>query len=472
MTPDHPLQFVKAIGRYAAIPVRRYKARGKPPAIVLGFSPWKTFINDWLSEYTVHRRGNKFTKYEFYTSIVPLVLSDPRSKVYVWGVKAPTFVFRFCKRFRIPLIKVEDGFIRSVALGATKAPPLSICMDPKTLYFDATEPSTLEDLLNYHQFDDDLIARARNGIETLLASRLSKYNVGEAVPIEAIYGPKTRKRVLVIGQVEGDMSLARGCAKPMNNNDLVWIAAMENPGAQIIYKPHPEVIHGTRKDPPQSDPRQVEGVAEVLYKDISLADALETVDHVYTLTSLAGFEALLRGIKVTCLGAPFYSGWGLTDDRQNVPRRRRRLKIEELFAAAYILYPKYYNPYKKEMIEFEEALALLSTMKASAQRLQEMKMRARAEKEAAAVLVKAGEKAEARTKTKVDSGKSIATASKSNDDVAGEIARLVLRIIDQSGLSLRSGTAETQKNKDAEKSKAMTSQKDKPKAIGSRKKVA
>ena len=33
-----------------------------------------------------------------------------------------------------------------------------------------------------------------------------------------------------------------------------------------------------------------------------------------TMTSLAGFEALLRGKPVTTHGQPFYAGWGLTED--------------------------------------------------------------------------------------------------------------------------------------------------------------
>ena len=59
---------------------------------------------------------------------------------------------------------------------------------------------------------------------------------------------------------------------------------------------------------------------------------------------MSGFEALMRGKKVTCIGAPFYSNWGLTDDRQIVTRRKNyNLSIEQLFYAAYIDYPIYLN---------------------------------------------------------------------------------------------------------------------------------
>src|SRR3546814_2549925 len=80
------------------------------------------------------------------------------------------------------------------------------------------------------------------------------------------------------------MSILKVCDRPITNNELVSIAASENPDAQIIYKPHPEVIRGTRQDSSHSSPRDVEHIADVIYEDISLADALDTVDHVYTIT--------------------------------------------------------------------------------------------------------------------------------------------------------------------------------------------
>jgi capsular polysaccharide export protein len=59
---------------------------------------------------------------------------------------------------------------------------------------------------------------------------------------------------------------------------------------------------------------------------------------------LSGFEALLRGRRVVTHGRPFYAGWGLTEDRDPPPRRGRRLSLDELVAAALILYPRYRDP--------------------------------------------------------------------------------------------------------------------------------
>ncbi len=76
-----------------------------------------------------------------------------------------------------------------------------------------------------------------------------------------------------------------------------------------------------------------------------IAALLDQVDKVWTMTSLTGFEALLRGVPVTTLGAPFYAGWGLTEDRGSVPpRRRAQVSLEALVHAALIDYPRYRDP--------------------------------------------------------------------------------------------------------------------------------
>jgi capsular polysaccharide export protein len=69
------------------------------------------------------------------------------------------------------------------------------------------------------------------------------------------------------------------------------------------------------------------------------------VDEVHVNTSLAGFEALLRGKCVTTHGVPFYAGWGLTRDLGPVPvRRTARRSLDELVAATLLQYPRYLDP--------------------------------------------------------------------------------------------------------------------------------
>ncbi|WP_236096565.1 capsular polysaccharide export protein, LipB/KpsS family [Bacillus sp. SB49] len=336
----------------------------KTVAFMIGFSLWKRdHVQSFYPEYQMifveekQSVGKTLKQAKQYDDVVFIV----------WGYKEHQKMKSFAQNYGIPLYRMEDGFIRSVDLGAAHSIPLSMCLDSKALYYDSTEASDLEDILNNHPFseDNELMDKARTTMKLLTNLEISKYNNVSKKNTEKIYGPKTQKRILVVGQVEDDASIAKGSARKMTNNDLVWLAKTENPDAQIIYKPHPDVLFGKRAM--QSNPEDVAHIAQVIREPLSLNDAFKTIDHVYTITSLAGFEALIRGISVTTVGAPFYSGWGLTDDRQEVARRNRTLTIDEIFAAAYLLYPKYISPFTKEEISAEEAVRIIERMRSAIQ---------------------------------------------------------------------------------------------------------
>ncbi|PDT81762.1 capsular polysaccharide biosynthesis protein [Sinorhizobium sp. BJ1] len=287
------------------------------------------------------------------------ILDEGPCEVFVWGADLPPALAAIAAAQSIAVWFVEDGFLRSARPSASRTPPLSLALDSRTPYFDCRRPSDLEVLLSTHDFKADaaLMERARAGIALLLDSGISKYNGGPHRTAEEVYGAKTRKRVLVVGQVEDDASIRYGCPSPMTNNGLVRLAAAEQPEAQILYKPHPDVVSRVR--PARSDPAEVAHLCEVITESLPLAEALRTIDHVYTITSLAGFEALMRGIKVTTAGSPFYASWGLTDDRQPHPRRGRQLSLEALFAGAYLLYPRYLDPVTGEQTSFEATVAAI-----------------------------------------------------------------------------------------------------------------
>ena len=111
----------------------------------------------------------------------------------------------------------------------------------------------------------------------------------------------------------------------------------------ILYKPLPDVEAGLRTG--QIPPDALEKLADMVLPRTNPADLLDRVDEVWTMTSLMGFEALLRGVKVTTTGAPFYAGWGLTRDLGRIPARRAaRPTIEGLAHATLIDYPRYHDP--------------------------------------------------------------------------------------------------------------------------------
>lgn len=284
----------------------------------------------------------------------------------VWGRKNPVPLAEGAT-----VVRLEDGFIRSVGLGADLVRPLSWVMDQRGIYYDATCPSDLELILQNGHFDEGLLMRAQSLRERMVAGGLTKYNVGtsgwQRPEKRFLHGGKEevvlRRVILVPGQVESDASLAYGAPGICRNLDLLRAVRAANPGAYVVYKPHPDVVAGLR--------RKGLGEADAAFwcdevlVDISMGELLLLVDEVHTLTSLAGFEALLRGKKVACYGQPFYAGWGLTEDILPVTRRTRHLSIDELVAGVLILYPTYVSRATGKFTTPERALDELLAWRAS-----------------------------------------------------------------------------------------------------------
>ncbi len=232
--------------------------------------------------------------------------------IAVWASRAPAGFAEYCAERGIPVLWVEDGFIRSAGLGAGYMPAASYTLDPAGPYYDPAIRSGLITLLEEARFDPALLARARRLRERIVAAGVSKYNLGGAAPAlpPAAQG---RKRILVPGQVADDLSVLRGGGRIRSNLELLEAVRAENPDAFLIYKPHPDVVAGHRKG---AVPRAtLARLADAVLPAADITALIAAADEVHTLTSLAGFEALLRGKRVVTWGRPFYAGWGLTEDR-------------------------------------------------------------------------------------------------------------------------------------------------------------
>lgn len=250
-----------------------------------------------------------------------------------------------------PCLRVEDGFLRSRGLGAELVPPMSLVTDDLGIYYDPTRPSRLEVLIAT-PLTDFQRARTQALLARLKAKGLSKYNLGGAVP-----DLPTGHCILVPGQVEDDASIRLGAGEVRTNLALLKAARTANPGAVILYKPHPDVEAGLRPGAVDAN-----GLADMVVSATNPAALLDQVQEVWTMTSLLGFEALIRGVSVTCLGAPFYAGWGLTRDLWQVPdRRTARPDLEQLVHAALIAYPRYWDPVSRRPCPPEVALDRLAT---------------------------------------------------------------------------------------------------------------
>ena len=279
-------------------------------------------------------------------------ISDSNERILVWGMPQ-------LEGQKINAIsRIEDGFIRSIGLGVHFNKPVSLVCDHSGIYFDASKPSDLETLLNNEAFTDWQLIRARKVIELLNALELTKYNVGHSFDSPL---PNNQRIILVPGQVEQDASIRFGSPDIKTNSALLLTVRKHNPDAFIIYKPHPDVVVGQRDD------GQWQGdyltAADCVVDDCSMSSLLERVDEVHTMTSLTGFEALLRGKVVHTYGLPFYAGWGLTIDALYCARRQRIRSLEELVFATLVLYPTYVDPLSRQTCTVEQAIKRLHQLK-------------------------------------------------------------------------------------------------------------
>jgi capsular polysaccharide export protein len=274
----------------------------------------------------------------------------------VWASRDNRRIEAACRTAGVGLRRVEDGFIRSAGLGASFVSPRSLVLDDSGIYYDATAPSDLETLLQTGEIPGAIVERARRLRERLVAAGTTKYNVGAGRNLAIDSGG--RAIVLVPGQVEDDASITRGSPRIKRNAELLAAVRARHPDAFIVYKPHPDVEAGFRRG--KVTPREVAAFADRVVTRASIVALIEACERVETMTSLAGFEALLRGKPVTTHGQPFYAGWGLTEDLAPVPRRTRRCSIDELTAAALLLYPRYLDPKSGLPCEAERTIALIA----------------------------------------------------------------------------------------------------------------
>jgi capsular polysaccharide export protein len=259
--------------------------------------------------------------------------------VAAWKSRTPPATLAGLEQAGAEVIEVEDGFIRSIGLGADCVPPLSIVVDRAGIYFDPRRPSDLENILLHCDFPRELTDRAKRLRASIVAGGVSKYGAGTAREIRR----NDRRHVLVVGQVEDDRSVQCGGGAVDSNVELLRRARRAEPEAFILYKPHPDVEAAHRKG--AIDDATAMAFADEVVRNAPITALVEMVDEVHVNTSLAGFEALLRDTPVTTHGVPFYAGWGLTRDLGDVPDRRRAPRsLDELVAAVLLVYPRYLDP--------------------------------------------------------------------------------------------------------------------------------
>ncbi|EAI2415351.1 capsular polysaccharide biosynthesis protein [Campylobacter coli] len=296
----------------------------------------------------------KITLYHAYKNIT-------KEDVFVgWGRKKSGLkAVELAKKHNVKFLLLEDGFLRSLNLGVENSPSFSIVKDEIGIYYDATAPSKLENILNTYEFSSEELEQAKKAIELIKKEKLSKYNNNLCLPKELFNA--NEERVLIITQVANDTSLKFGLADNFSTQDIINEAIKENPNAKIYIKIHPDVLSSKK----QSDfnAQDLPSKCVVIKENYNPIELLSHFKKVYTKTSGMGFEALMLKQECVCYGMPFYAGWGLTQDKQMCKRRLKKRSLEEVFCAAYILYSEYFNPYLNQKSDIFDTIYTLAKYK-------------------------------------------------------------------------------------------------------------
>ncbi len=334
-------------------------------------------LSRWKSGFVAHFLGTPLTQLTikpkiFFFWIMPKVIQDyfnhpkkpyknkPYRFVLAWGMAHANRLKTSQAYQNTPILCMEDGFIRSKGLGATLLEPLSVVLDGTGIYYNARYASDLETLLVHASLNDETIAQTQALLHQLDTQRITKYNVGNhsnlSGQIHTLKQQHPNAKVrLVVGQVEDDASVQNCLSSIKTNGKLLQDVHARHPNDIIIYKPHPDVEAGLRQGVVTPD---ILTLAQIVAHDTAMPDCLDVCDVVYTISSLTGFEALIRGKSVVCYGLPFYAGFGLTQDiinngeekelYQNALARRQRptpLDVITLAHTTLIAYPLYRLPH-------------------------------------------------------------------------------------------------------------------------------
>ncbi len=300
-----------------------------------GFSFWKkSFVNQFIG---LNKNNIRFIK------SLNQVKNGDQEQIITWG--ANNF-YKIRKKYPDKQVLImEDGFLRSVGLGSDLKRPSSLVVDSSGIYYDSTSPSDIEEILSNIKLSESQFQRSRELIQKIISLTITKYNVGASLNAEVSNVIKLERQhrevILVTGQLHTDASIKYGSPIVKTNRHLIERVRADNPGGFLIYKAHPDVVSGNKGDLKELAYAQEQ--CDLILENIHISELYSLVDKVCVTTSLAGFEALLRGLPVTCYGLPFYAGWGLTEDMLEIQRRARSLTIEELAYGALIDYPKYIN---------------------------------------------------------------------------------------------------------------------------------
>ena len=349
--------------------------------ICVGFPPWKRAYvkralfspNGKTKFFSSSKKAARYIKDQGSNSHVKG--SNAPLRLVQWGEVESAGIAAVSEQTGVRVLRMEDGFVRSVGLGKYYIPPLSIVADSTGIYYNAQRASDLERFLSEKNFSETDKVRSGNIIQQLNKNRITKYNVGAMQVPADIQGAVDQFRkvnaecedarvALVVGQVADDVSVKLGGARVRTDLELLAAVRQKRPSVLLLYKPHPDVVSGNvaKNDANVLQLSEAKKLADLTVSEVDMDVCLQSVDELHCNTSLAGFEALLRGKTVYVYGKPFYAGWGLTIDDVNIERRNRVLSLNELVHGVLVDYPRYIDYETGYFITIEQALARIGNI--------------------------------------------------------------------------------------------------------------
>ena len=271
----------------------------------------------------------------------------------------------------LPIITTEDSFIYNV-LPAVDKNKLADESDRQHLGL------TFNNILHFEsQFEPDIVKMLESDwsltreqrlhsialIKQIIDAEISKYN-SQIVKFYNIIPRELQgnKLCLVVDQVYGDQSIIGANATPATFKNMLITAANDNPYHAIVVKTHPVSKIGKRtafftNEVIKDVENQIKRKIFCITGSVNPISLLKSVDKVYVVSSGLGLESILLKKKVVTFGCPFYSGFGLTDDRNpKAKKRKRKLTVEELFYKVYLEWTHWMDPISGKKMTIEEVI--------------------------------------------------------------------------------------------------------------------
>jgi capsular polysaccharide export protein len=274
----------------------------------------------------------------------------PADAVAVWGRSPRAWRGEaVAARAGVPLLRIEDAFLRSLRPGRAGDPTLGLILDGQGVHYDSAAPSRIERLIAADLPKSDILDRASAAMARLRWLNMSKYNIH--LPDAPLPPPGF---VLLADQTRGDASIRHGAASPATFAAMLAGARAMHPDTRIVIKTHPETAAGLRAG--HFGPADLDRRTTILTDPVPPFALIDRAQTVHVVTSHLGWEAVMAGHRPVVWGQPWYAGWGLTDDRQPLPRRGLPRSAAHLFAAAYLAAPLWYDPCRDRLCAVEDVI--------------------------------------------------------------------------------------------------------------------